>query len=210
VLVAHQYVTGAERTESEDIVVGGLDNVDMSAFEGFDYVALGHLHRPQYCGKETVRYSGSPLKYSFSEVHDRKSLSLVELGEKGVVKVSEIALKPLFDWHELRGTYEELTNRAYYEGTPYQEDYVRITLTDEDDIPDGMRKLQTIYHRLMELKYDNQRTRAGLAAVGGAIEAEKKTPIELFGELFEKQNGQALNDEQKAYLETMIKEIWNE
>ena len=209
VLVAHQLVTGAERSDSEDTVIGGLDNVDASAFEGFDYVALGHLHRPQWCGRETLRYSGSPLKYSFSEVRDKKSLSLVEIREKGRVGVHEIALTPQFDWHDLRGSYEELTNRAYYEHTPYQEDYVRITLTDEDDIPDGMRKLQTIYHRLMELRYDNHRTRAGMAAVGGATEAEKKTPIELFDELFKKQNGQVLNEEQRAYVETMIKNVWN-
>lgn len=209
VLVAHQFVSGAERSESEDVVIGGLDNVEASNFEGFDYVALGHLHRPQYCGTKTIRYSGSPLKYSFSEVHDHKSLSMVEMGEKGDVQVSEIALKPRYDWHELRGTYDELISRSYYENTHYQEDYVRIILTDEDDIPDGMRKLQTIYHRLMELKYDNQRTRAGYAPVGGAVGANKKTPIQLFEELFVKQNGQALNDEQKDYVESMIKNIWN-
>lgn len=209
VLVAHQLVTGAERSDSEDLVIGGVDNVDGSVFECFDYVAFGHLHRPQWCGRKTLRYSGSPLKYSFSEVNDKKSLTMVEIKEKGDVEVKEICLTPKYDWHDLKGSYEELTLRSNYEQTPFQEDYVRITLTDEDDIPDGMRKLQTIYHRLMELRYDNRRTRAGLAAVGGAIEAERKSPMELFGELFEKQNGQAMDDAQRKYVESMIKDVWN-
>lgn len=210
VLVAHQLVTGAERSDSEDLVIGGLDNVDGSVFDSFDYVALGHLHRPQYCGRKTLRYSGSPLKYSFSEVDDKKSLTVVEMKEKGCIEVKAIPLMPQYDWHDLRGSYDELTLRSYYEQTSLQEDYVRITLTDEDDIPDGMRKLQAIYHRLMELRYDNQRTRAGLATVGGAIEAERKSPIELFGELFEKQNEKAMDNVQKQYVEAMIKDVWNQ
>lgn len=210
VLVAHQLVTGAERSDSEDLVIGGLDNVDGSVFDNFDYVALGHLHRPQYCGRKTLRYSGSPLKYSFSEVDDKKSMTVVEMKEKGCIEVKAIPLKPQYDWHDLKGSYDELTLRSYYEQTSLQEDYVRITLTDEDDIPDGMRKLQAIYHRLMELRYDNQRTRAGLATVGGAIEAERKSPIELFEELFEKQNGKAMDNVQKQYVEAMIKDVWNQ
>lgn len=209
VLITHQFITDAERTESEDIMVGGLDNIDTSAFDGFDYVALGHLHRPQYCGRETVRYSGSPLKYSFSEVNDKKSVTLIEINGSEPAKVTTLPLTPLHDWHDLKGTYDELTARKYYEGTDLQEAYVRITLTDEDDIPDGMRKLKTIYHRLAELRYDNKRTRAGETLIGKPMNVDTINPKDLFAELFEKQNAQGLTNEQSNYIDKLINEIFN-
>ena len=208
VLIAHQYITDAERSESEDMTVGGLDNVDATAFDGFDYVALGHLHRPQSCGKKTVRYSGSPLKYSFSEVHDKKSVTIVEMEKEGEVKLTEHPLTAMHDWHDLRGTYDELTAKSYYEGKGYEEDFVRITLTDEEDIPDGMRKLKTIYHRLLELRYDNKRTQAGLVEIGQPLKINELQPIDLFGELYEKQNAQSLTDEQKQYLNNLLDDIF--
>ena len=208
ILVTHQFITGAESTDSEDVMVGGLDNIDAAVFKVFDYVALGHLHRPQCCGRETVRYSGSPLKYSFSEVKDNKSLSLITMAEDKV-DVKEIELSPMHDWNDLRGTYEELADKSFYDGKTYQEDYVRITLTNEDDIPDGMRKLQTIYHRLMELRYDNKRTRQGMVNISVASRTAEKQPQELVEELFEKQNGRKLSEEQSEYLNELIKSIWN-
>ena len=209
ILIAHQYVTGAERSESEDMVIGGLDNVDASAFDSFDYVALGHLHRPQNCGRETIRYSGSPLKYSISEVYDKKSVTIIEIKADEAPIIKERALTPLHDWHDLRGTYDQLTAKDYYEGKGYQEDYVRITLTDDDDIPDGMRKLRTIYHRLAELLYDNKRTRAGLTNIGKPLNVNTLNPAQLFGELFEKQNAQPLSDKQSEYINGLIDQIFN-
>jgi len=209
VLVTHQFITDAERTESEDIVIGGLDNIDASVFDSFDYVALGHLHRPQHCGREAVRYSGSPLKYSFSEVNDKKSVTIIEMEGSGSTNISERPLKALHDWHDLKGTYEELTAKDFYDGKGYQEDFVRITLTDEDDIPDGMRKLKTIYHRLMVLQYDNKRTRDGLTSIGKPLNIDKIKPDELFAELFEKQNAQPMTEEQQTYLGSLIDDIFN-
>ena len=209
VLVTHQYITGAERSESEDIAVGGLDNIDASVFSGFDYVALGHLHRPQYCGEEKVRYSGTPMKYSFSEVNDSKSVTLVEINGKDAVKITAVPLQPLHEWYDLRGNYDELTARDFYEGKGYREAYVRITLTDEEDVPDGMRKLRTIYHRLLELNYDNARTRAGMTLVGKPMDVSRLNPSGLFGELFEKQNAQPMNNQQREYLDTLIDRIFN-
>lgn len=210
VLIAHQFVTGSQRSDSEDVNIGGLDNVDVSVFDDFDYVALGHLHRPQDCMHERIRYSGSPLKYSFSEVSDNKSVTEVILKEKNNLSRNFVNLVPLHDWHDLKGTYQELAAREYYAGTSYQEDFVRITLTDENDIPDAVGKLRTIYHNLMELIYDNSRTRAGIVAVGASADVEKKSPMELFSELYEKQNGGTLNEEQNRYLEDMIKRIWED
>ena len=209
ILIAHQYVTGAERSESEDMVIGGLDNVDASVFAPFDYVALGHLHRPQYCGRPTIRYSGSPLKYSFSEVFDKKSVTIIEINAGQAPVVTERALTPLHEWYALRGTYDELTARDYYDGKGYQDAYVSITLTDEDDIPDGMRKLRTIYHRLMELSYDNKRTRAGMTNIGKPMNVNELNPIEHFGELFEKQNAQPLTDRQRQYVNSLIDQVFN-
>ena len=208
ILITHQYIAEAERTDSEDIMIGGLDSIDASIFEDFDYVALGHLHRPQSCGRATIRYSGSPLKYSFSEVKDHKSLSLITINGNDTPQVSLLPLNPLHDWYDLRGTYEQLTAKSFYDKTDLQEAYVRITLTDEEDIVDGMRKLKTIYHRLTELCYDNKRTRAGFTLIGKPMDVRQLQPEQLFSELYEKQNAHPLSDEQKQYLNRLIDEVF--
>lgn len=206
ILITHQFITDAQRSESEDSAIGGLDNIDASAFDMFDYVALGHLHRPQSCGRDTVRYSGSPMKYSFSEVNDEKSVTVIEIGDD--ISIGTIPLTPLHEWYDLRGTYNELTAKSFYEGTDWQESWVRITLTDEEDIPDGARKLQTIYHRLMELRYDNKRTRGGLVAIDRPADVDGRKPGDLFAQLFEQQNCQPMTGEQREWLESIIDNIW--
>ena len=208
VLVTHQFVTGAARCDSEEISVGGTDNVDVSVFEPFDYVALGHIHGPQQVGRETVRYCGTPLKYSFSEAKHQKSVTVVELGEKGAVSVRTVPLTPMRDLAELRGTYEELTFRDFYDGTSYPRDYVHITLTDEEDIPDAVSKLRIIYPNLMKLDYDNKRTRAGIVLEGA--EDQQRSPLELLEEFYEKQNGQPMGEEQRAFAKSLMERIWEE
>lgn len=208
VLVTHQFVTGAARCDSEEISVGGTDNVDVSVFEPFDYVALGHIHGPQQVGRETVRYCGTPLKYSFSEAKHQKSVTVVELGEKGAVSVRTVPLTPMRDLAELRGTYEELTFRGFYDGTSYPRDYVHITLTDEEDIPDAVSKLRIIYPNLMKLDYDNKRTRAGI--VLERAEDQQRSPLELLEEFYEKQNGQPMGEEQRAFAKNLMERIWEE
>lgn len=208
VLVTHQFVTGAARCDSEEISVGGTDNVDVSVFEPFDYVALGHIHGPQQVGRETVRYCGTPLKYSFSEAKHQKSMMVVELGEKGAVSVRTVPLTPMRDLAELRGTYEELTFRGFYDGTSYPRDYVHITLTDEEDIPDAVSKLRIIYPNLMKLDYDNKRTRAGIILEGA--EDQQRSPLELLEEFYEKQNGQPMGEEQRAFAKSLMERIWEE
>lgn len=209
VLVTHQFVTGAARCDSEELSVGGTDNVDAAVFDPFDYVALGHIHGPQQVGRETVRYCGTPLKYSFSEAGHKKSVTVVELGEKGSVTIRTIPLKPLRDLVELRGTYEELTLRAFYEGTSYPRDYIHITLTDEEDIPDAVGKLRIIYPNLMKLDYDNKRTRAGIH-LEGAEDVQQKSPLELLEEFYSSQNGQPMSEEQRAFARDMMERIWEE
>lgn len=209
VLITHQFVTGANRTESEEISVGGTDNVDVSVFDDFDYVALGHIHRPQNCLSERVRYCGTPLKYSFSEANDKKSVTVVELKEKGSLEVYTADLVPKHEMREIKGKYEEITAKSFYENTTYQTDYMHITLTDEEDIPDGVGKLRSIYRNLMKLDYDNKRTRSN-AHITGAENVEEKSPLELFSDFYELQNNQPMSDEQREYISSLIESIWEE
>lgn len=206
ILVAHQFVTGAERCDSEETSVGGLDNVDASVFDCFDYVALGHLHGKQRIGRDTVRYCGTPLKYSFSEKDHIKSFTVVELKEKGQVIIDEIPLIPRHDLREVRGTYEEVIEKNRHEGDSVN-DYMHVILTDEEDVIDAVSKLRIIYPNLMVLSYDNTRTREQ-REIGAAEEAERKTPIDIFGELYEKQNNQPMSDEQRQFMLECIEDIW--
>lgn len=204
ILVAHQFVTGASRCESEEVTIGGLDNVDASVFAAFDYVALGHIHSPQSIG-ETIRYCGTPLKYSFSEAGQEKSVTVVELSEKGSLQLRTIPLKPLHDLRELRGRYGELTARSFYEGTP-TEDYLHIVLTDEEDVLGAAEKLRTIYPNLMKLSYDNRRTRSD-RVLESASGAEEKSPLELLSELYRLQNNQEMSEEQQTYAASVFEAV---
>lgn len=206
VIVTHQFVTGASRSDSEEISVGGSDNVDVSVFEPFDYVALGHIHGPQSVGKETVRFCGTPLKYSFSEAGHKKSVTVAMLGEKGDVSVTTVPLAPKRDLRELRGTYEELISKRNYDGTA-TDDYLHIILTDEEDIPDAVAKLRTVYPNIMTLDYDNPRTRS-LGFSDSAEAPENRTPFELFAELYERQNGLTMSEQQREFCEELISKIW--
>lgn len=208
VLLAHQFVTGAARCDSEELSVGGVDDVDASVFDGFDYVALGHLHGPQKIGKETVRYSGTPLKYSFSEANQKKAAVIVDVEEKGKINIQQIPLAPKHDMREIRGTYMEVTALDFYKDMK-TDDYLHITLTDEEDIPDAIGKLRTIYPNIMKLSYDNLRTRAAVT-VRGTAEVEEKSPMELLKEFYELQNNQPMTDEQEEISRGMMEEIWED
>lgn len=207
VLVTHQFVTGAQTCDSEELSVGGTDNVDVSVFDDFDYVALGHIHGPQKIGRETVRYCGTPLKYSFSEVGHKKSVTVVELAEKGSVAIRTVPLVPKRDMSELRGAYNELMLRENYEGKPFRNDYLRITLTDEEDIPNAVNNLRTVYPYIMRLDYDNRRTRTE-SHVDGAEQVERKRPLTLFEEFYESQNGQSMSEEQRSFAKQLMERIW--
>lgn len=206
ILITHQFVTGAVRSESEDISVGGTDNVDASVFEDFDYVALGHIHRSQKCVSDYIRYSGTPLKYSFSEAKDNKTITVVEMNAKGDITLDFIPLVPKRDMVEIKGTYDELTLKNFYENTTYQDDYIHITLTDEEDIPDVLTKLRVIYKNIMKLDYDNKRTRT-MNEIDGAENVKKKTPLEHFSEFYELQNGQPLSEEQTEFVSDIIEQL---
>ena len=206
VLMTHQFVTGAMRSESEEISVGGLDNVEASAFRDFDYVALGHIHRPQNMGSEKIRYSGTPLKYSFSESLDKKSVTIVEIKKKEDVEIKEIPLKPAHDLVKIRGNFMEVMNPKNFPGLD-TESFLHITLLDEQDIPEGFSRLSLVYPNLMQLEYDNTRTR-GKRELQVRREVAKIHPEEIFAGLYETMNNQPLSEVQREYLIEKIEKIW--
>lgn len=208
VLVAHQFVTGAQTAGSEAVNVGGVDNIGAEVFAAFDYTALGHIHKAQNVGSERVRYSGTPLKYSFAEWQQEKSVTLVELGEKGSVSVTALPLAPLRDLRKLRGSYEELMSKDFYDELPKDSDgllrdFYHLTLTDEEDVPDAVQKLRSVYKNLLQLEYDNKRTRTD-NAIEGAERVVEKSPLELMEEFYQLQNNQALSEKQRAYLQGLL------
>ncbi len=200
VLAAHQLVTGAARCDSEDISVGGCDDMAAEVFKCFDYTALGHIHGAQSIGA-SIRYCGTPLKYSFSECSHEKSVTAVTMAEKGNVSVKTIPLVPLRDMREIKGLFSDISCGERCE------DYMHVTLTDEDMIPDAAARLKAVYPNLMRIDYDNARTR-GSSVLREADISAAKTPSELFGELYFSQNNSRLSQVQQEFLNGLIEDIW--
>ena len=208
ILVAHQFVSGGTVCDSEERSVGGLDQVSAQCFDAFDYVALGHLHGPQKIQRETLRYCGTPLKYSFSECHHNKSATLVHLDKKGDLSIETRPLHPLRDLREIKGSYDQITARSFYQDQNLQ-DYLHIILTVEEDVPEALGKLRTIYPNIMKLTYDNQRTRTN-QEISATEAPEKQSPLALFQSFYEQQNNQPMHEEQVQLLTNLIESIWEE
>ena len=209
IIVAHQFVTG--RTEdpalggSEGIgtqSVGLVEKIGYDCFDGFDYVALGHIHSPQKVGREEIRYSGSPLKYSLSEANNEKSIPVVELGKKGEVSIELIPLKPLRDVRHVIGTIKILLDKKNIKAT---EDFIYATLTDEDIINDAMGICQQIYPNTVSIDYDNSHTRA-LEHVDISRIAENKSFTELIGDFYHMIYGCEISEEEMNYMRMVAKE----
>ncbi|MDR2665737.1 MAG: exonuclease SbcCD subunit D [Oscillospiraceae bacterium] len=209
VLVSHQFYTRAGvapmRSESEMDPIGGLDAIDAGLIERFDYAALGHLHGAQCVGKEHIRYAGSPVKYSFSEWRQQKSVTLVELAEKGSLSVAALPLVPLRDMREIRGTLESLLGES---SPPARgDDYLRVVLTDEEELVDPMGKLRSAYPNIMSLGFDNTRTSIDISAASAGAEAvEKLSPYDLFSEFFLEAQGAAMSAEQSGIVRELLEE----
>lgn len=207
ILIAHQFVTGTERSDSEDVAVGGLDNVDAAAFAGFDYVALGHLHRPQAVpGAENIRYCGTPLKYSISEKDDSKGILVIEMGAKGDTTYHTIPLVPLHDMRVIRGTYDELTLLENYQGTAV-DDYIHVILTDKNDVLDAIGRLRSIYPNLMTLQYENRGISDGGDPGPEEMPVEQMTDMEVLEKLYLMQNNQEMSETQRKFAEEIFKNI---
>lgn len=207
VLLCHQFVTGAATCESEELIVGGTDNVDAAVFDGFDYVALGHLHGPQNVGSSRIRYCGTPLKYSFSEASQYKSVTVAELGEKGDLTLHTVPLTPRHDMRVIQGTFAQLAEEGGDAGE--REDYLHIILTDEEDVPEALGRLRLVYPNILKLSYDNTRTRTS-QSVDRAQRVAQKSPLELFEELYETQNNQPMSQEQRDFAQRLIEQLREE
>ncbi len=205
IIVSHQFVTGAQTSQSEEIIVGGTDNIGADIYSVFDYAALGHIHRPQKVGGEFIRYSGTPLKYSFSEENDKKSIVVTDVLEKGNVRLSYIPLTPLHDMRTIRGTYNELMCYENYADTE-REDYIRAVLADEYDVPYAVQKLREVYPNLLQLQYDNNRTRSR-KEITDTAEIEQKTPSELFGEFYKMCNGAEMSGEEREIINSILEDM---
>lgn len=211
VLIAHQFITSGnkqpEQSESETISIGGLDNIDTSVFDPFDYVALGHLHKPQSIGRSSIRYCGSPLKYSFSETYHNKSATIIEMHEKGKVDIKTIPLIPLRDMREIKGPIEELITTAKTT-SDISEDYIHATITNEEEIYDAIGQLRQVYPNIMRIDFENSRTkidvRSKTAASGDVI---LKSPMELFCEFYTNQNNVDMNEDQKRIMQEIFEQI---
>ena len=201
VLLAHQFITGANKGGSEDISVGGLDNIGAEVFAKFDYVALGHIHGAQKVGNEKIYYCGTPMKYSFAEAEQKKALTIIDLGAQGDLALKSIALVPPHDLRKIKGSYAELTNRKNYEGTAI-EDYLHITLTDEVDIPDAMNKLRTIYPNVLTLEYERKQNQIEQTMLGAKL--EQIDPMELFASFYKLQNNADMQPEQIAIMQEIF------
>lgn len=213
VMVTHQFVIpgGGEIRIPEDAeehaIAGGIGAVGADLFDKFAYTALGHLHRPHFVGSQLVNFSGSPVKCSFSEVDDEKSVTVVTLEEEAVCE--RILLHPIRDLREMRGTYEEITSLGFRaKGNP--EDYLRIILTDEEDIPDAVAKLRTIYPNLLRLNYDNRRTKNLQEIANPERDGESLTPLSVFAELYEMQNNAPPSEELLAIAGMLFEESQKE
>ncbi|MBR5535373.1 MAG: exonuclease SbcCD subunit D [Clostridia bacterium] len=197
IILAHQFVTGAERCDSEEVTVGGLDNVEGFVFDPFDYVALGHIHKSQKIKRETMRYSGTPLKYSASEATDTKSVIVGEIREKGNVEIREIPLMPLRDFIDIKGKLDDILK------SENKKDFVRITLTDEDAVVDAYGKLKINYPFMTELLFE----RKYKADFQRSEYREDKSESEKFFDFYRMINGKELTDEQYKIAGEIIEDI---
>lgn len=206
VLVSHQFVTGAQKSDSEELYVGGSENVDYTLFDDFDYVALGHLHMPQNVGRETVRYAGTPLKYSFSEISHKKSMTIVDMKEKGNVEIQEIPLTASWELIELRGTLNELISNSATSSVE-KKSYVKITLTDEVLKNDALDILKNFYPYIVSIGYDNSMTRDN-NIIQKTKALEEQDPQQIVEELFVQQNNREMNAIERELINKLVKKVW--
>ena len=208
VIVAHQNIQNAERCESEEIIIGTVDAVSDEVFKDFDYTALGHIHKNQKIGKSNVVYSGTPLKYSVSELNHDKVLPLITLGEKGQVEIENVPLLPKRNLRQIRGTLDQIMTMSKNDPNS-MEDFIDIILTDEDEVMDAMATLRSVYPNVLKISYDNKATRA-LENVENFTNVKEKNPLEVFEEFYLSRRGQEMTTEQKEYIQSAIDLIWGE
>ena len=212
IIMLHQFVTASgvevERSDSESLSLGGVDNIDVSIFDDFDYVAMGHIHRGQKLVRDTVRYAGSPLKYSFSEVNHRKNVSIIDLKEKDNINIEFVDLVPIRDMRIIKGKLDNLLDKEVI-SKENADDYISAIVTDEDYIMDAIGKLRSVYKNILRLEYQNMRTTVVNDIDMKVNEINNKSELDLFSEFYLKQNNVELDDERIRIVNKVIKECLN-
>ncbi len=212
IIMVHQFVTSLGedviRSDSESISLGGIDNIDVTLFKDFDYVAMGHIHGPQKVGRETARYSGSPLKYSFSEVNQKKSVCIIEFNSKEDINISKIPLIPIRDMRVIKGPFDKLISKEIV-NLENKNDYLDVVLTDDDYIINAIGKLRKFYPNILKLEYENKISSNDVLD-NIDIDKSNMSPIDLFSEFYKMQNGIELPAKKKKIIEEVIKEVSDE
>ena len=211
IILVHQFITAGtnepERTESEVLTLGGIENVDVSNFNNFDYVAIGHVHRAQRIGRDTARYAGTMLKYSFSEVNDNKSVPIIDIKEKGNINIKLIPLKPLRDMREIKGPLEKLLSKEIYE-QGNTEDYIKAIITNEEPVYDAIGKIRRVYPNTLKLEIKNSKTINDIKIQNMNLEnLKKKSELELFADFYKSQNAVELDEKQISIMQKKSRQI---
>lgn len=214
IIMVHQFITAGtrlpERTESEVLSLGGIENVDVSNFNNFDYVAIGHVHRPQQIGRDTARYAGTMLKYSFSEINHHKTVPIIDVKEKGNINIELIPLNPVRDMRELKGPIEELLKKENYE-TGNINDYIKAVITNEEPVYDAIGQLRRIFPNTLKLEIRNSKTARNAEEQTLNLEnIKKKSELELFCDFYKAQNNVDLNNDQLEIIKNIISEVKHE
>ena len=214
IIMIHQFVTAGtiepERTESEILSLGGIENVDVSNFDDFDYVAIGHVHRPQQIGRKEARYAGTMLKYSFSEINHNKSVPVIDFKEKGNIEINLKELVPLRDMREIKGPIEELLKKENYE-LGNVNDYIKAVITNEETIYDAIGQIRRIYPNTLKIEIRNSKTiNGGQEQDLNLQKVKRKSELELFEDFYKSQNNVDLDEKQKEIIKDIISEVKDE
>lgn len=210
ILVTHHFVTSGtirpEQSDSEiELSLGGIDDVDVSVFDGFDYVALGHIHRPQRIGRDTIRYAGSPLKYSFSEANQKKSVTIVDIHDTHEIQLSVRKLQPLHDMRKIKGSLKELMKEEVY-ALADTKDYIQATLTDTEELLDPIGTLRSVYPNIMQIILDKNQKEVEYKEQRYE-ERKSKSAMELFQEFYEQVTGREFDENKREVMSTIMEEL---
>lgn len=214
IILVHQFVTAGtvepERSESEVLTLGGIENVDVSNFDDFDYAAIGHVHRPQKIGRDTARYAGTMLKYSFSEINHNKTVPIIDFKEKGNIEINLKELAPIRDMREIKGPIEELLKKENYEKGNIN-DYIKAIITNEETVYDAIGQIRRIYPNTLKLEIRNSKTINSVEEQNLNLEkVKKKSELELFSDFYKSQNNVDLDENQKEIIKDIISEVKHE
>ncbi|NLW52684.1 MAG: exonuclease SbcCD subunit D [Tissierellia bacterium] len=204
IILSHQFIVGATTSESEELYLGGLESISVDIYKDFDYVALGHLHKRQSFRDGMVRYPGSLLKYSQSESDYIKKITILDFKSKGIVDIQEADIEYLRDMRNIKDFFHNIISKSTLDN--HKDDYIHITLYDEDEILDAISRLREIYPNIMSIRYENKKTEKEEKI--NANTSRTKSPYDLFNEFYEYRNNVALDERKSEIIKKLIDDVW--